>query len=160
MTVVARAEVYAARLGLALEDQLGFGKDGIVWTTSRATALKVHEYGHTYQRERAAYERLRDCAVRQVRGHTVPRVIAFDDELLAIEMSVVQPPFLLDFSSVHLDESPEFPEDVLDHWRQEKQEQFEDRWPAVELVLAELRDRCGIYLLDIHPGDITFDPVE
>lgn len=156
MPVAARAGLYAVRRGLRLEKQLGFGKDGIVWSTNRASALKVHDRRHTYEQERAAYQRLREHGVEHVCGHAVPRVIEFDDELMAIEMSVVRPPFLLDFSSARLDEDPEFPAEVLDEWRAEKQEQFEDRWSAVEAVLYELRDRFGIYLLDVHPGNIAF----
>jgi hypothetical protein len=158
MAIPTRAQVYAARYGLGLVDRLGFGKDGIVWATNRGTALKVHERAHTYERERDAYGRLRDCAVTSIRDHTIPLVIAKDDELLGIEMTIVQPPYLLDFSSVDLDEPPDFAEEVMEQWREEKREQFEDRWPQVELVLAELRARCGMYLFDIHPGNITFSP--
>lgn len=82
-------------------------------------------------------------------------MIGFDDEMPAIEMTIVQPPFLLDFSSACLDEAPDFPAGVLGEWRAEKQEQFAVRWPTVDLVLSELRE-YGIYLLDIHPGNITF----
>ena len=97
MAVPARAEVYAVRHGLHIEERLGFGQDGTVRATSRATALKIHARRHTCHDERAACRRLG--------GHGV--------------------------------------------------EQFADRWPTVELVLSELRE-YGIYLLDIHPGNITF----
>jgi hypothetical protein len=157
MAASERAALYAARRGLRIVDRLGSGMDGTVWSTDRATALKVHDRRHTYEQERAAYERLRDSGVEQIRGHAIPRLVELDHELLAIEMSVVQPPYLLDFASARLDEAVAFPDEVLDQWHAEKREQFEDRWPAVELVLWELRDRHGIYLLDIHPGNITFE---
>ena len=38
-----------------------------------------------------------------------------------------------------------------------KREQFgAQRWEHVQLVLAALRGRYGIYLLDVNPGNITF----
>lgn len=55
MAVPARAEVYAVRHGLHIEERLGFGQDGTVRATSRATALKIHARRHTCHDERAAY---------------------------------------------------------------------------------------------------------
>ena len=40
----------------------------------------------------------------------------FDESLLVIEMSIVRPPFLLDFAAATLDVEPDFPEGTLDDW--------------------------------------------
>jgi hypothetical protein len=56
-----RAESYAQKLSLRIERQLGFGVQGTVYSSSRRTAIKVHEREVAYQRERDAYLRLRDC---------------------------------------------------------------------------------------------------
>ena len=50
-----------------------------------------------------------------------------DAELLALEMTVVQQPFVLDFAEVRLDFPLEFPDDVWASWLEEKQEQFGER---------------------------------
>jgi hypothetical protein len=47
----------------------------------------------------------------------VPEPIAYDDELLAIEMTVVTRPFVLDFGGAFLDHLPGFSEEVLAEWR-------------------------------------------
>lgn len=76
-------------------------------------------------------------------------------------MTVVEPPFLLDFAGGYLDESPDFPDEVIEQWHEEKVEQFgRARWERVQLVLAVLRGRYGIHLLDVNPGNITFDKDE
>lgn len=71
-------------------------------------------------------------------------------------MTIVHPPFLLDFASAYLDDNaPEFPEEVMEEWRTRKLEEFCGRWAEVERILAALR-RYGIHLTDIHLGNITF----
>ena len=71
-------------------------------------------------------------------------------------MTIVKPPFLLDFAGAYLDRAPDFPPEVIDEWREQKAEQFGDRWPDVIAVLEFLKSRYGIHLLDIHPANITF----
>jgi hypothetical protein len=94
-------------------------------------------------------------SVTTVQGFNVPELIAFDDGLLTLEMTIVRRPFVLDFASAYLDRRPEFPEDVWATWEEEKKEQFEARWRAVHEVLAAF-ERLGIYLLDVSPGNIGF----
>jgi hypothetical protein len=45
----------------------------------------------------------------------------------------------------------DYSSEVLDQWRQEKEQQFEDNWPKAASILAELR-RYGIYVADVKPG--------
>jgi len=40
--------------------------------------------------------------------------VRFADDLLAIEMTIVTPPFILDFAGAYLDPAPDFP---LKFWR-------------------------------------------
>lgn len=153
--ILDRANQYALSRGVQLEDRLGYGKDGTVWSTSRATAVKVFRRSEPYERELAAYHRLAEHGVRSVCGHAVPELHEVDGALLALEMTTVRPPFLLDFAGASLDEAPDFGAEVLEQWREDKREQFGEQWPRVEIILAAMR-RFGIHLLDLNPGNITF----
>ena len=73
-----------------------------------------------------------------------------------IEMTVVTPPFLLDFAGAYLDWPPEFSSEATDYWFHEKQEQFGTRWAEVRNILAMLSDQVDIYMLDVNPGNIMF----
>jgi hypothetical protein len=155
------ASLYAERRDLRIDRPLGFGKDGTVFSTvlpaRDATAVKVFEQQNMCQRELAVYRRLDQHGVTEVHGHNVPLLIARDDELFVIEMTVVARPFLLDFADARLDAVPEFPDEVLERWHEEKIEQFgAELWERAQLVMATLRGSYGIFLLDINPGNITF----
>jgi hypothetical protein len=117
--------------------------------------LKVHERAESYERERDVYLRLRDHGIDLIQGHHVPQLIDYDDELLAIEMSVVVRPFVLDFGGAYLDSAPDYGEEILEEWRREKEEQFESNWPKADSILTELRS-YGIYVADVNPGNIGF----
>jgi len=127
-----------------------------IGTTGLRTALKVHERSEPYFRERDCYMRLYEHEVTEIRGHNVPQLIDFDDELLAIEMTVVARPFVLDFGGAWLDKPPDYDEQILDAWRREKAEQFEHNWPAARSILDALQ-RYGIYVADVNPGNIAFE---
>src|SRR5207245_9261064 len=118
-------------------------------------ALKVHERDKEYRRERDVYLRLQEHRVTDIRGCHVPEMIAFDDELWVIAMTLVARPFVLDFAGAYLDEAPDFSEEVLADWRAEKQEQFDDRWPEVQAILREL-EGYGAYMVDVNPGNVSF----
>ncbi len=151
-----RASVYASRRSVLLKHQLGYGADGTIFSTSVASAVKAFIRQEPYERELACYRRLMDRQVLDVRGHHVPQLINWDDELLIIEMTIVQQPFLLDFASAYLGVAPDFPPEVIEHWHMEKSEQFGERWEDVLRILAVLRGHYGIHLLDVNPGNITF----
>ncbi len=85
----------------------------------------------------------------------VPQLIRFDDELRVIEMTIVTRPFLLDFAGAYLDFPPQFSEEIWAHWQLEKREQFEDRWPTVQAVLAALEE-LDIHMVDVSPSNIAF----
>jgi hypothetical protein len=154
-----RAEEYAKARNITLDFDrpLGSGIDGRVWPSNRDTAAKVFERQHNYLLERECYQRLQAAQVSKLRNFAVPKLVDFDDNLLVVEMTIVSPPFLLDFGKVHLDRRPEFSAETLAEWRESMQELFEHQWPEVRLLLAAL-ERYGIYYLDAKPGNIMFAP--
>ena len=151
-----RASAYCERRSMGIKRQLGFGKDGTVFLTNMATAVKVHARIEPYERELTCYLHFQRHGVIEVCGFHVPQLIGFDDELLVIEMTVVERPFMLDFAEAYLGDAPDFPDDVLEQWRQETIEQFGTRWPEVESAVEWLEVRLGVQLLDIHPWNIAF----
>jgi hypothetical protein len=148
---------YESRHAIKLDVRLGFGRDGEVYSTSGGTAIKFFSLRESYDRERQVFETLARKDITHVAGHAVPEFIRGDDELLAIEMSIVHAPFLLDFVSAYpVATAPQFSEEIWEEWYAEKSEQFGDRWPQVELVLSEFRRLTGFVLLDVNPGNIRF----
>ena len=108
-----------------------------------------------FDRECRAYERLREKQVVEILGFNVPQLLKYDYEFRAIEMTIVRRPFLLDFADAALDRAPDFSEEVLRQWEEDKAEIFDDKWQEVKRVLSAL-ERFGIYLRDINPGNLSF----
>jgi hypothetical protein len=159
-SLLANVRLYAARHQLEIAEPLGSGKDGLVIAAKRKekpahVAVKVHRFEESYQREKVAYQRLRDRGIREVLGFNVPQFTASDDNLRVIEMTIVTRPFVLDFAAAYLDRRPEFSEEVWADWEKDKQDQFEGRWPQVQAILAEF-EQIRIYLLDVSPANIAF----
>lgn len=155
-----RFAAYAARRNLHLPRFLGSGKDGVVHEVESNAfpgfvAIKSFYRLSQFERERDVYLRLRELRIRQIRGFAVPRLLAWDDELLTIEMTMVAPPSVFDFADAWLDEAPEFSDEVWADWNQKLAEDFEERADEVRRVLAALRSH-GVILLDVHPGNIRF----
>lgn len=148
---------YGGRYTVRLLDRLGFGRDGAVWYTDRLTAVKLYSDAGAYARERDVYVMLDVPGITSLLGHAVPAHVRHDGELLALEMTIVRPPYFLDFASAYAEHDvPDFPADAWDEWLAEKAESFGDRWPQVLRLRDELRDLLGVVLLDLNPGNITF----
>jgi hypothetical protein len=98
---------------------------------------------------------LKEARITRILGFHVPQLLRSDDERLALEMTVVMPPFVLDFAGAYLDFPPRFFDDVWDEWRAKNEEQFGADWPMAQAVLAELEDH-GIHMLDPSPSNIRF----
>ena len=154
--ITARMQLYCQRHGITCAEILGQGKDGCVWSTSQQSALKIHNYTELYSRERDAYIRLRDCKITMIAAFRVPRLLSFDDEYLAIDMTIVSPPYLLDFASATLDTAPDLIEDEGHTLADLVLERFGDRAPEIFYVRQQLEERAGIFLIDIHPHNIKF----
>lgn len=152
------ANRYASHRRLQLGARLGVGMHGVVYEATTEdlgeVAVKLHRREIPYDRERGVYQRLAELGVLRICGCNVPHALHFEPGFLAIEMTIVQPPYLLDFGGAWLDdEAPKFPPNVIAEWKEQKREQFEDDWPLVERILRELR-LMGIHLLDIHTSNI------
>lgn len=99
--IIEKAGTYADRRNRHVTGQLGSGIHGIVFVTEGnvypgASALKLHYWEEQpYRRERDAYRRLAQEGVTEIRGLRIPQMIARDDGLLALEMTMVRPPFPL-----------------------------------------------------------------
>lgn len=157
--LIESARSYAEKHGLILGEHLGSGIHGSVWTLMRGPrpvgALKIHGSDGAYRRERDVYLRLAERGVGKVRGLSVPELIRCDDSLLALEMTIVSPPRVLDFGADRLDWPPDFSDEIWAEWERKNQEQFGEDWPAVKVILGEFED-MGIYLLDPSPANIRF----
>ena len=156
-----RAREYAQRRSLVVHDRLGAGVHGIVFVAESQhlfgrSAIKVHEREKAYRAERDVYVRLQSRGVTRVQGCSVPQLLAFDNALWIIDMTIVVKPYVLDFAGAYLDQRPDFSVETLAEWRAEKREQFGDDWTEVERILWTL-EGYGIYLLDISPNNICLD---
>ena len=145
-------------IGLKLEDRLGYGSDGTVWQTSAKSALKILGRQKNYIDEVTAYRRLLAASIDEIHGLAVPKLLDSNDGLWAIEMSVVQPPFLLDFGKIYLDDPPPYWGDaqLMQNAQVDGRELFGKHWRKVVAALGILRQRFGIYYVDPRPGNINF----
>ena len=85
----------------------------------------------------------------------MPQLVGFDDEHWVVEMSIVSPPFVLDFAGAYLDQKPDYLPEVMAEWMEEKAEQFGERWQKVQAILWAF-SKLGVYLADVKPGNIEF----
>jgi hypothetical protein len=160
--LMGRLQRYCQGAGLALGERLGSGVQGIVVAAqsqaeSGKVAVKVHDREEAYRRERDVYLRLRERGVSAILGCAVPQLLGFDDHLRVIEMTFVTPPFVLDFGGAHLEQAPQFSDEVLADWAVQKQEQFAERWPRVQAIMRSL-EAMGVFLEDVNPQNINFGP--
>lgn len=142
-----------------LTDRLGDGKDGNVFKTKGRRAVKFLISEELYRRELRAYQILRERNIDQIAGFNIPYLYRHDDPLRAIEMSIVQPPFLLDFASAYtIDEYNrfEFTDDVLGETETKHLEMFDDRWPIVNDLCNAFTRETGLILLDLSPNNVRF----
>ena len=137
---------------------LGSGQDGFVLRSDRLTAVKFFDRTERFHRELEVYRVLLDKDIHDVAGHRVPTLIDSDEELRAIEMTIVERPFLLDFAGAKRpQEAPHFEQHVLDEHVRHLQELFGERWADAIDVTEMFRHKTGFILLDIHPGNVAFD---
>jgi len=153
-------ERYQLRYGVEFIRKLGDGKDGYVLETASRRAVKFFSSHEIFQRELAAYQILRDQQIQEMQGFQIPLLKGSDEELLAIEMTIVRPPFLIDFASAYTEEDVfffDFSDDVIDEREQHWAEIFGDRWPIVVALRDEFIRRTGLMLLDLSLNNVRFD---
>ena len=115
---LARAIQYANQFRLTIKGYLGGGTDGQVYKSDDDTAIKVFEHEFSYCNERDTYSRLAEYGViKKIDEFWIPEMVGHDDSLLVVEMDIMHnPPYILDFAKVKLDQPPDFPKDVIDEW--------------------------------------------
>ena len=150
-----RANAYGDAHQIEIGHRLGFGWDGTVFATDRQSAIKVFQHERLFQRERDVYLRLQSRQVKKILEFKVPRLIGFDNDLWVVEMTIVSPPFVLDFAGAYLDQKPDYPPEVMADWMEEKAEQFGERWQKVQAIMWAF-SKLGVYLADVKPGNIEF----
>jgi hypothetical protein len=89
-------------------------------------------------------------------GFAVPKLVAFNLEMQVIEMTIVEPPFLLDFAQSKLDTPEDFP-NALNEWWERLAEDFGDRLSVVQNLFYTLISRYGIYYYDLAPRNVNFE---
>lgn len=102
-----KAELYAKTIDVKIVSQLGFGTDGTVFETDRETAVKLFERDRNYRHELQSYQRLVEKQMTNLCGFSVPALINHSDALMAIEMTIVTAPYLIDFGKVSIDVPPD-----------------------------------------------------
>lgn len=139
------------------KDSLGYGSDGTVWKTSRHTAIKALYDERRFGLELECYLRLKEADIHHIGLFDVPFLEDFERELLVLEISIVQPPYLLDFGKVYLDFPPThlYDEQLLANAHEEWVERFGKRWSKVHHAMKML-EQLGIYYYDPRPGNISF----
>jgi hypothetical protein len=148
---------FAARYGCTLTDRIGVGNDGAVFRTDRFTAVKFAYDRIQFLRELEVYQVLTELCVERVLGHEVPSLRGSDAELRAIEMTVVSPPFLLDFAAARRSEEvPDFEDYVWEEHHERMKDKFGHHWQDVLQVADAFERLTGYALLDLHPGNIRF----
>jgi hypothetical protein len=154
---------FEAKYGVRRIRRLGSGIHGIVFLMRSERgdwrAVKILGLCAAFERECEVYGRLRGLGVTEIRGHQVPILLRVDDALLAIEMSVVERPFVLDFASAYLDFPPKFAEGAMEHLDEEMRENFGFHYEDARRILEELEEH-GIYQTDPSPRNIGFPEEE
>lgn len=150
-----RAKEYLQRKNCdaVLGKQLGAGQEGSVWESTRGSALKVFERENNFKRELRCYEILHDFEISSIEGFNIPQLLGADDDLWVIEMTIVSPPYILDFGKAHL-MRPDFSIEAIEDYEAEAQDSFGAYWPVVQLALYELRT-MGIWYIDANLRNIS-----
>ena len=144
---------------LVCKEKLGHGSDGAVWEvweTNVSSAVKALYREEAYRLELECYRRLRADNARFVGGFAIPFLEGWDDDLKVIQMTVVQPPYLLDFGKVYLDSPPSYLYDaqLMANAYAEWRERFGSQWADVACVIEILKKKYGIYYYDPRPSNI------
>jgi hypothetical protein len=148
---------YSARYGCGFVRKLGFGREGDVFQSDRPSAVKFFHDRRQFDRELKVYQLLSELNIESIAGHAVPKLVRHDSEYRAIEMSIVTPPFLLDFAGARLEhEIPDFEPHVEEEHLARLMDLYGDRWQDVLTVADAFTRATGYVLMDIKPGNITF----
>jgi hypothetical protein len=84
--------------------------------------------------------------------------VTFNADLMVIEMTIVEPPYLLDFAQSVLDVPLAFPEGE-DEWWERIGPLFGERLPVVQDLYYTLVAKYGIYYYGLAPRNVNFGEV-
>ena len=146
---IERGTRYAKSRNLTIEKEFGYGCDGFVFATNKSTAVKSFRYPQLFQYELEIYDYLTEHRITSVDEFHIPELVSSDPGLCVIEMTIVSPPFVLDFVSARIETEVEYDEE----WIAQRMEEFESDWPTVRRVMLGMRQH-GIHLVDVHPGNV------
>lgn len=134
---------------------LGSGNDGYVWPISNSSAIKVFDREEKFNRELTCYQALQREGISKIRNFNVPQLLDFDASLYVVEMTIVSPPFLLDFGKAYYGKPQRnYSKESLDEYEEQAMKDFGDDYPEVDLAIARLK-RYKIYYYDVRPGNIN-----
>ncbi|MFN9421422.1 MAG: hypothetical protein ACK578_28545 [Pirellula sp.] len=153
--LVIQAKNFGHSRGILIDfgNPLGIGQEGIVWKTNRETAVKVFDRIGYFDRDVACYLKLKESDVYEIAGFTVPRLIDFDSEFHVVEMSIVAPPYLLDFGKSWMSR-PNYTAEQWEEYEDEKSSLFDGNWELVQSALYALK-KYGIWYIDPNPNNIN-----
>jgi len=144
-------ENYLTRNKLLIVGSLGHGKDGDVLKTDRKSAIKKLKTLELYRRELRAYKLLDELSIVELEGFALPRLLGYDENSLLIEMTIVTPPYLLDFASTHDEVELEhlgFTDEIWAEREQHWANIFGDQWPRVRTLRNTFLRLTGLMHLD------------
>lgn len=149
--LIDRKTQYCERRGLTVIDMRGYGVDGAIWETDAGTMLKVFRRSRPFRAEMKVYERLELKSLYRLAGFAIPLVVHHDEEFLTIEMTIVEPPYILDFAGAQLDARPTDAE--LEERKLTLRSLFGNRAFDVSRLLEALL-QYGIHYTDVHAQNI------
>lgn len=127
--------------------------------SSEQTVVKVHLHPFRFRNELSVYQRLAEHGINRVGIFRVPELRSFDESLRVIEISAVEPPFLIDFGKSRL----------LEDWEDVSTAEFEakferefspERAAIASQVFSQLKNKYGVLHLDMSPYNLNFGPDE
>jgi len=152
--VIPRIEAYFLQHKLFVSERLGYGKDGLVYSTTSMTVIKGLKFKKCYEQERNVYQHLADKGILNIKGFTIPKLLRFDDDLLIIEMRQVTPHYIIDFAGAGLGKPLyDFNDEILLAAHEDQMENFGDDWEWVQSALSELRSH-DVYFSDVSTKNI------
>jgi len=87
----------------------------------------------------------------------VPSLVGHRRQLLAIEMTHVSPPYVIDFAQSAVDLPETYGQESMEMWRQSLEDNFGDRFADAMGVYNELVQRYGVYHYDLSVYNLRFD---
>lgn len=89
----------------------------------------------------------------------IPVFHACDTRLLIIEMSVVRPPYLIDFGKATVDDDQGWSGEQMSMWWDKVNDVFEHDAAIASSIFTQLRDKAGVYQWDLNPANLNFGPL-